>query len=102
MKKPGPYLILLETTGEHPSVFQFESLKDMREWSTSEDQDSPAKFNAKFLGAAFRPSDVTPAVIDSLQGFEDLFAELEELRERQRRANARRRSYNNRPSRRGR
>lgn len=93
MKKPGPYLVLLETEGQYPSAFEFESLYHLREWSKVKDDEPPSKFNAKFLGTVFRPSELTPEILDGLQQFEDLFAELEELRERKRRANTRRQAY---------
>lgn len=100
MKRPGPYLVLIEAKDEHSSVFQFDSLNDVESWMRVKDEDSPAKHNAKFLGTVFRPRDITPQFLESLRGFETLFAELEDVADRKRRAKARRASFKNRPNRR--
>lgn len=99
MKKPGPYLVLIEAKGEHDAVFEFTTLEDMASWAKDRES-SPAKHKAQFLGTIFRPRDVTPDFVLGLKGFEDLFLEFEDMRERKQRAKQRRASFKNRPNRR--
>lgn len=102
MSKPTPYYILVAgEKDENGSLFEFDTAQNLRAWCETEDAESPLKFNAKYLGTVFRPSQLTSEFLDSLQGFEDLFVELADVQARKKRAHVRRNSFNNRPNRRG-